>query len=169
MFVKQTLSLIALLAGGPLLLTSCGFGGEPWQEYIGTETEGQGVNSFYHRTSDQKICFVGREKQDTMNGTYAGHYNRETAEVNMYVHVPQLKMLTGSAEYKAIDVTVDSENQPQNPGELATLLLTDSPVDKKVQEEMDPTSISNTFTTNECWSEDEGLPKSLAGTLKERF
>jgi hypothetical protein len=169
MFVKQTLSLFAFLAGGSLLLTSCGFGGEPWQEYTGPETEGEKVNSFFHRSSGKKTCFVGRKIEDSLSGTYAGHYNPETAKIRFYAWVPQLKAFSGNAGFEATDIKVASINQPEDPEALAPLLLGDSPVDKKVQEGLVPSSISNIFTETSCWNGGKGLPTSLKNTIKEEF
>jgi len=170
MFVKQTFSLFAFLAGGSLLLTSCGFGGEPWKEYTGSDTEGEKVNAFYHRTSGDKTCFVGRGTDDAaITGTYVGHYNRETSEMSLYAYVSQLKMLTGSAGLEVTDIKVASLNQPQNPEDLATLMLADSPLDEKIQEKRVPTSTTNVFTETECWNGGKGLPTSLKNIIKEEF
>jgi hypothetical protein len=172
MFVKQTLSLFAFLAGGSLLLAGCDATQDPWKEYTGSISipESEGKNTFYHRTSGDRTCFVGRMSYKSLSGTYAGHYNPETAKLHMYGHFPPLRMLVGSAEIEATEVKVASINQPQNPGELATLLLAEnSPVDDKLSENTTPTSISNVFTEHHCWNGDKGLPKSLARTLKEKF
>ena len=163
-------SLFTLLAGGSsLLLAGCDAFKESWQEYTGPETKGEEVNSFYHRTAGHKTCFVGRITAMSMTGTYAGHYNRATDEVHMYAHAPQLKMLMGSTGVEATDIKVASVNQPEGPGDLATLMLTDSPVADKMGNKMVPTSTTNLFTDDDCWNGGKGVPKSLKNTVKEEF
>ena len=171
MFVKPTFSLFALLAGGSLLLAGCNAAQDPWKEYTSSIIEeSEGKNTFYHRSSGEKTCFVGRMSSEAISGTYAGHYNGATSKLHMYGHFPPLKMLVGSAEIEATDVKVASINQPQNPGELATLLLAEnSPMGGKLSENTTPTSISNIFTETSCWNGDKGLPQGLARTLKEKF
>jgi len=172
MFVKQTLSLFALLAGGSLLLAGCDAAQEPWTEYTGFETESEGKNTFYHRRSGDKMCFVGRmtHKSKSLSGTYAGYYNSEAAKLHFYGWIPQLKVRAGSAGLEATDIKVASINQPEDPAALANLIMAEnSPLDDKGSEAFALTSISNVFTEHSCWNGGKGLPKSLAGTLKEKF
>ena len=177
MFVKQTFSLFALLASGSLLLAGCDVAQEPWTEYTGSETEGEGKDTFYYRTSENKLCFVGRMTIKSVSSTYAGYYNPEAAKLHIYAWAPQLKVRAGSAGFEVTGNKVYYNNQPEDPEELAKLLSSEnSPLDDKTSDDKTSaefeyalTSISNVFTEHHCWNGDKGLPKSLARTLKEKF
>ena len=169
MFVKKTLFSV-LFVGGPMLLAFFIPGWEPWQKYSGSVTEYDTAyddDSFYYRTSGNKMCFVGRITDDSMLVTYAGHYNQETAELRTYAWKLPLNPRVEITSFEATDPNA-SINQPDAPTALANLMLADRfPVESKLASVSD--SIKNGFTESECWNGDAGLPDILKDMINITF
>jgi hypothetical protein len=165
MFVKKIVFSV-LFVGGPMLLAFFIPGWEPWQKYSGPVTE-YDYDSFYYRTSGNTMCFVGRIIDDSMIVTYAGHFNKATAELRTYAWKLQYRPHVELTKFKATDLNA-SINQPEAPTALANLMLADKfPVESKLASVSD--SIKNVFTESECWNGDAGLPRSLKNTINEDF